>query len=177
MFFKSFLAGFSISIGAFVYLKVGGIAGAILFAFGLLCICLWQWDLYTGRAGWYSIKSLGPILVGNIFGCLPLSFFIDASNIVESRVDSGILNCCILSIACGFIMTTAVQGVKNNNYLPLIFGIPTFILCGFPHCIADAFYYLSSITTVAEYPIQIGLTWLSTVVGNWVGCNLYKLVK
>ena len=44
-----------------------------------------------------------------------------------------------LAIGCGFIVTTSVQFARQEKWLPLLLGIPLFILCGVPHCIADAF--------------------------------------
>jgi formate/nitrite transporter FocA (FNT family) len=76
-------------------------------------------------------------------------------------------------------MTTAVnfakQGETIKQWLPLLLGVPLFILCGFPHCIADAFYYL---TCPFELLLQnkgiILLNYLCIVLGNFIGCNLYR---
>jgi formate/nitrite transporter FocA (FNT family) len=57
--------------------------------------------------------------------------------------------------------------------LPLVFGVPVFILCEFAHSIADAFYFLVS---PAEQVLQteVLIVYLSEVLGNFVGCNLYR---
>lgn len=47
----SILAGIIISIACAVYLSVGGVAGALLFATGLLGILFYQMKLFTGKAG------------------------------------------------------------------------------------------------------------------------------
>lgn len=47
----SILAGIMISIACAVYLSVGGVAGALLFATGLLGILFYQMKLFTGKAG------------------------------------------------------------------------------------------------------------------------------
>ena len=45
------LAGICISIGCVVNLRVGGVAGAVLFAFGLTTVVYYGMKLYTGTAG------------------------------------------------------------------------------------------------------------------------------
>ena len=45
------LAGIAISVGGTVFLKVGGIIGAVLFAFGLTTVVYYKLKLYTGTAG------------------------------------------------------------------------------------------------------------------------------
>jgi formate/nitrite transporter FocA (FNT family) len=57
--------------------------------------------------------------------------------------------------------------------LPLVFGVPVFILCGFAHSIADAFYFLLS-PTDQLLQTEVLVVYLSEVLGNFVGCNLYR---
>ena len=51
---NSILAGIMISIGAALYLVIGGIPGAILFSIGLLTILYFQFHLFTGKAGLFA---------------------------------------------------------------------------------------------------------------------------
>ena len=64
------LAGICISIGCVVNLRVGGVAGAVLFAFGLTTVVYYGLKLYTGTAGFIRLKGdwvmLGLVLLGNI---------------------------------------------------------------------------------------------------------------
>ena len=68
------LAGICISIGCVVNLRVGGVAGAVLFAFGLTTVVYYGLKLYTGTAGFIRRQGdwtmLGVVLLGNIVGCL-----------------------------------------------------------------------------------------------------------
>ena len=48
---KGILAGIFISIAGIIYLKVGGIPGAVLFSLGLLGVVECQGKLFTGLAG------------------------------------------------------------------------------------------------------------------------------
>lgn len=68
------LAGICIAIGGTVNLKVGGVAGAVLFAFGLTTVVYYGLKLYTGTAGFIrrhgDWSMLVIVLIGNIIGCL-----------------------------------------------------------------------------------------------------------
>ena len=183
---SAIIAGICISIGCVVNLRVGGVAGAVLFAFGLLAVVHYKLKLYTGTAGFIRAKGdwsmLGYVLLGNIIGCaftalacsyaqpdiLPPDFAI-----VQSRLAKGPWACFLLAIGCGFIMTTAVQFGREGKFLPLLFGVPVFILCGFAHSVADAFYFLA----VTElYSVDLLMVYIAEVLGNFVGCNLYRWV-
>ncbi len=180
------LAGICISIGCVVNLRVGGVAGAVLFAFGLTTVVYYGLKLYTGTAGFIRRQGdwsmLIMVLIGNIIGCLLTAWLIayaqpdciePASKILAGRLAKGPLACFLLAIGCGFIMTTAVEFARKGKMLPLVFGVPVFILCGFAHSIADAFYFLVS---PAEQVLQteVLIVYLSEVLGNFVGCNLYR---
>ena len=75
-------------------------------------------------------------------------------------------------------MTTSVTFAREKNYLPLLFGVPLFIICGFTHCVADAFYYLSVPAAFLKvHWLEILGVYGSIVIGNFIGCNLYRLVS
>lgn len=182
----SILAGICISIGCVVNLRVGGVAGAVLFAFGLTTVVYYGLKLYTGTAGFIRIKGdwtmLGLVLVGNIIGCLLSAWLIayaqpdcvePASKILAGRLAKGPLACFLLAIGCGFIMTTAVEFARKGKMLPLLLGVPVFILCGFAHSIADAFYFLVS-PSAQLLQADVLIVYVSEVLGNFVGCNLYR---
>jgi formate/nitrite transporter FocA (FNT family) len=180
------LAGICISIGCVVNLRVGGVAGAVLFAFGLTTVVYYGMKLYTGTAGFIRSKGdwsmLALVLIGNIIGCLLTAWLIGyaqpdciepASSILAGRLAKGPWACFLLAIGCGFIMTTAVEFARKGKMLPLVFGVPVFILCGFAHSIADAFYFLLS-PTDQLLQTEVLVVYLSEVLGNFVGCNLYR---
>ena len=70
-------------------------------------------------------------------------------------------------------MTTAVEFARKGKMLPLLLGVPVFILCGFAHSIADAFYFLVS-PTEQMLQTEVLVVYVSEVLGNFVGCNLYR---
>ena len=185
---SSILAGITIGIAGFGYLAIGGLAGAVLFAFGLLTVVGYKLKLYTGTAGFVNkgeFVDLLVILLGNIVGCLLVGLLTRASNlelqaaaqkILDVRLQNGALRCGLLGIGCGFIMTTAVTFSREKNYLPLLFGVPLFIVCGFTHCVADAFYYLSvPIDFLKLHFLEIIGVYVSIVLGNFIGCNLVRI--
>lgn len=180
-------AGLLIGIAGLVYLRVGGIAGAVLFAFGLLCVVMCKAQLYTGKAGFLpprEIPRLVLMLAGNAVGCLIAGFITTycASAAVHSNLDTilaarlsaswhGLL---VTSAGTGMIMTLAVYGARQKHFLPLLFGVPVFILCGLPHCVADAFYYAAALL-LGKFDVALLGAWFWAIVGNYIGCNLPRL--
>lgn len=186
---SSVLAGVCIGIAGLGYLVTRDIVGSVLFAFGLLTVVGYKLKLYTGTAGFIQKGEVGKlllILLGNIFGCLlvslmarmsPLEVQESAQSVLEGRLAIGPLRGGVLAIGCGFIMTTAVTFARQGNNLPLLFGVPLFIVCGFPHCVADVFYYLTvPFSFWEEHLGEILLFYVSIVIGNFIGCNFYRWV-
>lgn len=195
---SSLLAGFCIGIAGFGYLAEKSIIGAVLFSFGLLTVVHYSLRLYTGTAGFIRIlpaeggakrSEVGDLLLilfGNILGCLlvalmarcsPMPLQETAQKILEGRLAMGPWCGFVLSIGCGFIMTTAVTFARQQKYLPLFFGVPLFIMCGFPHCVADVFYYeCVPVAFLLEHWGEVLLFYLAIVLGNFVGCNLYRFI-
>lgn len=184
--FSAILAGFCISIGCIVNLMVGcGIPGAILFTFGLITVVHYKYALYTGTAGFVeNIPDIGKlfwfIFTNNFLGCALTAIIatyaipdlVDKSNsIVEARSQVDIWQALIRGVFCGFLMTTAVKFARENRWLPLLFAVPVFILAGFYHSIADAFYICAS----DIYSPQVVYNYLMIILGNFIGCNLYRL--
>ena len=197
--FKTFrsavIAGFTIGLAGFGYLSMigvlNGVVGAVVFAFGLLTIVAYKLKLFTGTAGFINfnkseIGTLLLILVGNVIGCglvalmtrlSPNDINCVAERILTGRIANGALKSGVLAIGCGFIMTTAVTFARKGNLLPLIFGVPLFIFCGFPHCLVDAFYILTSpVSFVGSNAGAVFATYGCVVLGNFIGCNLYRTV-
>ena len=189
LFRSSALAGFTIGLAGFGYLTVGGVPGAVVFAFGLLTVIAYGLKLFTGTAGFIGkdeFPSLLLILLGNVTGCLTVALLTRlspndlqsvAQTIMQGRIANGAIRSGMLAIGCGFIMTTSVTFARDKNYLPLLFGVPLFIFCGFPHCLVDAFYIL---TTPFDF-VKSNLTDLlavygCVVAGNFIGCNLYRII-
>lgn len=189
---SAIFAGIYIGTAGFGYLTAGvqsfgSLFGSILFALGLLAIVGYRLKLFTGTAGFIKrdeVGTLAIILIGNIIGCFlmglitrvsPMSDAIQvaSTNILNTRISTGVIGCGILAIGCGILMTTAVTFARQKNFIPLLLSVPLFIVCGFPHCVADAFYYL---TIPNSWTVELIGIYLSTVLGNAIGCNLYRII-
>lgn len=196
---SAMLSGIAVAIAGWGYLAFPNIIGAILFSFGLLTVVNYKLKLYTGTAGFVALRyedgrsrwlrAIGElvfILFANIIGCLsvalltrlsPIELGEAAQKILESRLAIGPVRAGMLAIGCGFIMTTVVTFAREGKPLTLLFGVPLFINCGFPHCLADAFYYLTAPTSYTLAHIaDIAVLYPCLVVGNFIGCNLYRFI-
>ncbi|MBR4722044.1 MAG: formate/nitrite transporter family protein [Muribaculaceae bacterium] len=182
----SILAGFCISLGGIVNLKVGGIAGAVLFSFGLITVISYRLKLYTGVSGFVRTRrdfiELPVVIIGNVVGCLFAGLatkyalpdlVATAQGLVDARLSKSLWQVLLLAAACGFIMTTVVKFAREGKWLPLLFGIPLFILSGFIHSIADA-YYLSAALTFDTLTWSVVALYIMELLGNFIGCNLYR---
>ena len=187
---SSILAGVCISIGCIVNLMVGGgPLGAILFTFGLITVVHYKYALFTGTAGFIKtyedfLNLFFIIFVGNFIGCALTSYAAcyaipdlhdKCNTLMELRTHYNMWQAFIRAIFCGFLMTTAVKFARENRWLPLLFAVPVFILAGFYHSIADAFYICASDYHNVTSTSSVNINWLMTILGNFVGCNLYRL--
>ena len=199
IFRSSVLSGIAVGIAGWGYLAQTNIIGAVLFSFGLLTVVNYKLKLYTGTAGFVELKdaqgnsrwlkAIGEllfILAGNIVGCLLVSLFArlspielgaSAQKILEGRLAIGPLRAGLLAVGCGFIMTTVVTFAREGKPLALLFGVPLFINCGFPHCLADAFYYMTvPFSYTSAHFADVAILYPCLVVGNFIGCNLYRFI-
>ena len=180
----SIFAGLLIGTGGLVYLRVGGIAGAVLFAFGLLCVVMCGAQLFTGKSGFLPYKDFPKLIAMialNAVGCAIAAFIAsycssdalvaNLQTIIDARLTASWHKVVVTSVGTGMIMTLAVYGARQKHYLPLLFGVPVFILCGLPHCVADAFYYAAALFyDCFEWELLIAWGW--AIAGNYIGCNL-----
>lgn len=181
------IAGFIIGIAVLGNILIGNpIVGAILFSWGLLTIRELKLPLFTGVIGKFDWnkkecwKSIGEILLGNAIGMAGLVFIASfvaplaapefALTVAANRVFAGEFTVFLSSILCGLIIHAAV---KSKSYLPLLFGIPIFILGGFPHCVADLFYYF----TTPDFSWRMITIWISSVFGNFIGANIFRFYE
>ena len=188
----SLFAGVLIAIAGWGFLA-NPVLGMFLFCVGLIAVVKYQTRLYTGAAGflssWRDLPSLLLILLGNIVGCLvvasvalvsPLPLGEAAIKVISSRLAVGWWGTGLLAIGCGLLMSLAVDFARKNrdfsDWLPLLFAVPAFILCGFPHCVADAFYCCVYLFSASDIPwLSLVAYYGAIVLGNFIGCNIYRL--
>lgn len=177
-FVKSILAGLMIGIGGSVFLSCENkYVGATLFSIGLIAVVVLGFNLYTGKVGYllsgdkeYFADTVLSIF-GNLVGCLmaglsqaPIGQVV---SICERRLDKGPFEIFIDAIFCGILIFVPVEVYKRKGtFLGILVGIPTFILCGFEHCIADMFYFLNARMVSLEVAVFIGIAILGNAVGG-----------
>ena len=191
LFKKSIFSGILLSIGCIAYLKVGGVLGAAMFAFGLMTIVLWKTPLFTGSVGFsryplsqchlYSWEML-VIIFGNFTGSLLSAYLASTlttipleilTRLASSKMALGSIETLVRAIFCGVIMTTVVHHGRNKQLLPILYGIPIFIICGFLHSIAEMFYGALMMFSGVQFPSL--KFYLIVIIGNIIGCRLHRL--
>ena len=188
IFFLAIFAGILISLGGIAYLKVGGLSGALLFAFGLTSVVNYKLPLFTGRAGFVKLNANGltELIVtwlGNLVGCALIGTLVGGGDavlrecstaVISVRYCLGMTHVFFSGVLCGIIMTTAVKFASKGNYIPLLLGVPLFIMCGFSHSIADLFY-LSAMPFRMQFDSNIVVAYLVVFLGNFAGCNIPRV--
>lgn len=194
-FIKGIYAGIMIGIGGTIYLSMSSkVLGAIFFSIGLMMICIFNMNLYTGKIGYiinnkksYLLELLLSLL-GNFIGTYLVAFLIrntryaylseTAREISMIKINDSIISILILAIFCGILMFLAVDNYKKNKsdfakYLGIFMCVIVFILSGFEHCIANMFYFsLASLwSTKSLWYIII------MIMGNSIGAILINYYK
>lgn len=168
---SSLVAGILISLGATAFLGIrqGGhsfgfhIVGAVFFTLGLYIIIHWKLWLFTGKVGFvtdYKPRfwiSLLVCLLSNLVGAVGFPALVKltrlysqiepaAKPLVAAKLNDTPLSVFILSVMCGVMIYIAVRGHASFAYplaktIVVFLAIPTFIMCGFEHVIANAAYF------------------------------------
>ena len=184
---KGIYAGILISIGGIAYLAIENkVAGSFIFSFGLLTVCMYSFNLFTGKVGYLLINKinyllellislignfLGTFIVGNLIRLTRFSNYIEiAKNIVDVKLNDSILSIFILAIFCGMIMYIAVNNYKKGKdvigkYITIFMGVMAFILCGFEHCVANMFYF----SIAGIFSLKVFGYLLVMILGNSLG--------
>ena len=190
---KGFYAGILISIGGIAYLGIENkIVGSFIFSFGLLTICMYSFNLYTGKVGYILVNKISYViellisLIGNFLGTLTIgslmrltrfeNYIQTATNIVNTKLNDNILSIFILAVMCGMIMYIAVNNYKKENdvigkYMTIFMGVMAFILCGFEHCVANMFYF----SIAGAFSLKAIGYLLVMVLGNSIGSVIIAL--
>ena len=190
---KGIYAGIMIGIGGTIYLSVSNqIVGAILFAIGLLTICVYKMNLYTGMIGYILENKLGYLktliftLLGNLLGTIITALLILNTRIANIsiraremaiiKISDNYLSIFILSVFCGILMYIAVNNFKKGEdsiikYLSIFICVVVFILCGFEHCIANMYY----ISLAKAWSFKSAISMLFMIFGNSFGAIIMSL--
>ena len=184
---KGIYAGIAIGLGGVAYLAIPNkVVGSFIFSIGLLTVCMYSFNLYTGKVGYILVEKItyivellislignfiGTFIVGNLIRLTRFSSYIEAAqNIVNVKLNDNLLSIFILSIFCGMIMYIAVNNYKKESneigkYILIVMGVMAFILCGFEHCVANMFYF----SAAGIWNAKVFLYLLIMILGNSVG--------
>ena len=190
---KGFYAGILIGIGGIAYLAIENkVVGSFIFSFGLLTICMYSFNLYTGKVGYLLVNKINYVieliisLIGNFLGTFTMgslmrltrfdNYIETATNIVNTKLNDNILSIFILAIMCGIIMYIAVNNYKKESdvigkYITIFMGIMAFILCGFEHCVANMFYF----SIAGIFSLKVFGYLLVMILGNSIGSIIIAL--
>ena len=172
---QSISAGMIISLGCWIYLSVENkILGALLFSCGLLAVRIYKLNLFTGKVQYlitnqYKWYDYFIFLIGNIIGAFIISLLcnISSETLAELKNSQLFTTALIKGIGCGALMSLGTH--KQTPLWISSLCVLAFILAGFNHCIADAFYLFN-----AGYFLSIG--WLGSLIGNIIGGILFSQI-
>ncbi len=176
-FIKSILAGIMISIGGVVFLKCDiKYVGAFLFSVGLISVVMFGMNLYTGKIGYVLENDKAFFadtvlsVVGNFIGCLAVGMakspIGNVQTLCQARLEKPYFDVLIDAILCGVLIYVCVDIFKKKKTIAgILVAIPTFILCGFEHSIADMFYFINARMLSSESVVFL----LIVVLGNAIG--------
>lgn len=182
---KAVLAGLLVGLGGTIYLTVESkILGSALFSLGLLGVMVFSCSLYTGKVGYLS--AVGDVFVLlkmcllNFVGAaavgLAMSPFLEVSAdvVVSAKLQADLTEVFIRAIFCGIMIYLAVELYKRTSQILLVvMPIMIFILCGFEHCVANAFYFAA-----ARYFDTYSLAFFAVgILGNGVGSVIIHLMN
>ena len=183
-------AGLMIVIGCAVYLACESkVVGAVLFAVALLTICLKGYSLFTGKVGYLpeshkkeDVSTLLLGLLGNAIATCGIGYILGLVNPNLQEVATNSYNAKLMqewyqtfvrAIFCGVLMYVAVSIYKENGKLAgIFFAVPTFILSGFEHSIANMGYFGIS----GQVSLEAFVFILIVILGNAVGGMLLPII-
>jgi formate/nitrite transporter FocA (FNT family) len=180
---KSILAGVLIALAGIVYLNCSDkVVGSFLFSFGLCLVIILEANLYTGKVGYiksvddltdvlmmFGINILSAYLVGLLSGMGPMHD--SAAAIVTTKLETEWWITLLKSIGCGICIYGSVEGYKKTkSFIPVILGVMCFILAGFNHVVADAFYIGAARFGSLQYLLLVAM-------GNAIGSILIRLLQ
>ncbi|MEG0852808.1 MAG: formate/nitrite transporter family protein [Angelakisella sp.] len=188
-------AGVMIGVGGTVYLSAPDkTVGAVLFAIGLLTICLYSLRLYTGAIGYLltgresswanRLLTAGAIWLGNYIGTTGYGVLLHmakpelaakAAALCDAKLTQSVPYNLFMAVLCGLLMYLAVDIYKKQTdfgrFLGIFFAVPVFILSGFEHSIANMFYFAIGYGQLLP-SAQVLFFLLVVTVGNSLGSVL-----
>lgn len=199
------LAGIIIGIGGLVSSVVNSyvetisdkVLAAFLFSIGLLLICIFGLNLYTGKIGYVLdnkpsfLVDLGEMLVGNLIGASLMGLFVRGcssqfnkaiyylSSSCETKLNHPWYTALLLSIGCGMLVYFAVAIFKSEQHpvirmVGLFMSVTVFVASGMAHIVAEMFYFVAANKLSGDAILFL----LIVLVGNSAGSiGSHALIK
>lgn len=193
----SILSGLMIAVGGTIYLsciaKGWTPFGAVLFAAGLYTICVYGFNLYTGKVGYIAchfkdVNYIGLVILILVFNLITTyllgivcayafpAIVEPAKKIYETKLAAPLLRLLITGIFCGLLMFLAVDTWKKGSPFGCFIYIPVFIISGFDHSIANSFYNGVANGFADAFTMQNALVVITVVIGNAIGGMLVPMM-
>lgn len=194
-FLNAVLAGIAIAIGGVVFLSCESkLAGASLFAVGLLAVCTLGLNLYTGKICYaldnrpaYLLECLvvwlgnlvGTVGTGLLIRCTRLTSVVEkGAALCDVKLGDNLLSIFILAAFCNMLIYLAVENYKKNphevgKYMAIYFGVVVFIMAGFEHCVANMFYFAVG----GAWTLKAFLYLVVMTIGNAVGGLVFPVLR
>lgn len=190
-YYKSIVASLLITIVAYCNLLCENrYIGAFMFSFGLIVICKYNLNLFTGQAGYITIKQIPNYLITIITNLFYSMFFsallsfnenacLKAKEIWAIKSSLDVDSLIFSSFFCGVLIYIGVDYYKkHSSIIGLLFAIPIFVLCGFDHAVADTVYFtlaFSKYYVVDLSPTDL-IRFLIIILFNIAGSKVTKIL-
>ena len=157
--------------------------GSVAFTIGLLAVCYYGANLYTGRIGYpfdrHDREALTDLvfgLLGNLTATVCCGLLLGSMKgeaavaLCGSKLTQAPLETLLRAAFCGMLVYIAVNLFRDKKTpLGILIGIPVFILSGFEHSIADAFYFAAA----GEFSGKAAVFILLVLLGNSLGALIF----
>lgn len=196
------LAGLLIGIGGAINLQLSSIGhpilGGVFFSLGLMCVCIFGANLFTGKVGYVLandrkyLLDIFIMMLGNIVGALIVGYIAaliipDWSVALEAKLlygeGSAWYSCLLRAVGAGVFVYIAVECFKRIENYPaklvmIMLSIATMVLLGCNHSIANVFYFAYAHLRNANYDFwNAALSLLVAIIGNAVGSIMLYLLQ
>jgi formate/nitrite transporter FocA (FNT family) len=125
------------------------------------------------------------VLIGNIVACVVMGmlFPITPTTLCDAKLNNSMCEVLLKSTMCGLMIYISVESYKTHKtLLPTFLCVPTFILSGYIHVVADSFYFASANIINIEVIKYLAIATIGNAIGGmFIPCinklNSTKLIE
>ena len=186
------MAAFYVALGAICFLIVpNSIVASCFFSVGILLVVNFHNLLLTRVVPLsvydkeYNFLDILITIIGNLVGSTIAGVMISITRsgtivseklqlVVDTRLNDNFLSIFVLAIFCGMLVAYSCLTVKkhgNNTFAGIFycwFFVSTFVLCGYEHVVADAFFFVTYYI-LFEFKLSMLLILVTVLIGNIMG--------